>query len=80
MKTGKSMPAANDRHSATRVQNDSQLRDIEELVAKIGERRPEPVHRPSRAALRCNAGQAKSSRAAQRGLPCQCRTGSGYRC
>jgi hypothetical protein len=35
MKTGKSMPAANDRHSATRVQNDSQLRDIEELVAKL---------------------------------------------
>lgn len=35
MKTGNSMPAANDRHSDARLRNDSQLRDIEELVAKL---------------------------------------------
>jgi hypothetical protein len=35
MKTGNSMPAANDRHSDARVRDDSQLRDIEELVAKL---------------------------------------------
>ncbi|HWG00600.1 MAG TPA: hypothetical protein VG164_01970 [Trebonia sp.] len=35
MKTGNSMPAANDRHFDARVRNDSQLRDIEDLVAKL---------------------------------------------
>ena len=34
MKTGNSVPAANDRHGV-RVRDDSQLRDIEELVAKL---------------------------------------------
>jgi hypothetical protein len=34
MKTGNSVPAANDRHGA-RVRDDSQLRNIEELVAKL---------------------------------------------
>jgi hypothetical protein len=35
MKTGNSVPAANDRHHGVRVRDDSQLRDIEELVAKL---------------------------------------------
>jgi hypothetical protein len=35
MKTGNSMPAANDRQFDARLQNDSQLRAIEELVAKL---------------------------------------------
>jgi hypothetical protein len=34
MKTGNSVPAANDRHGV-HVRDDSQLRDIEELVAKL---------------------------------------------
>lgn len=34
MKTGNSVPAASDRHGV-RVRDDSQLRDIEELVAKL---------------------------------------------
>lgn len=34
MKTGNSVPAANDRHGA-RGRDDSQLRNIEELVAKL---------------------------------------------
>lgn len=35
MKTGNSVPAANDRIHDARVRDDSQLRDIEELVAKL---------------------------------------------
>lgn len=35
MKTGNSVPAANDRHHDARVRDDTQLRDIEELVAKL---------------------------------------------
>lgn len=34
MKTGNSVPAANDRHGV-HVRDDSQLRNIEELVAKL---------------------------------------------
>jgi hypothetical protein len=34
MKTGNSLPAANDRHGV-RFRDDSQLKDIEELVAKL---------------------------------------------
>jgi hypothetical protein len=35
MKTGNSVPAANDHQHGARVRDDSQLRDIEELVAKL---------------------------------------------
>ncbi|MGH7117899.1 MAG: hypothetical protein ACREFP_02705 [Acetobacteraceae bacterium] len=35
MKTGNSVPAADDRHHGARVRDDTQLRDIEELVAKL---------------------------------------------
>jgi hypothetical protein len=35
MKTGNSVPAANDRYDDVRARDDSQLRDIEELVAKL---------------------------------------------
>jgi hypothetical protein len=62
MKTGNSVPAANDRHGVrVRVRDDSQqqLRDIEELVAKLqvvteqlqSPVRPEPQHCPREAAL-----------------------------
>lgn len=62
MKTGNSVPAANDRHGVrVRVRDDSQqqLRDIEELVAKlqvVTEQLQSPVkaaphHSPREAAL-----------------------------
>jgi hypothetical protein len=62
MKTGNSVPAANDRHGVrVRVRDDSQrqLRDIEELVAKLQDVteqlqtpvRPAPHHGPHEAAL-----------------------------
>jgi hypothetical protein len=35
MKTGSSVPAASNRQHDARVRDDSQLRDIEELVAKL---------------------------------------------
>lgn len=35
MKTGNSVPASNDRVHDARIRDDSQLRDIEELVAKL---------------------------------------------
>lgn len=58
MKTGKSVPAAHDREGV-RVRDDSHLRDIEELVAKLQRvtrqlelpARPVPAH-PARGAVR----------------------------
>jgi hypothetical protein len=57
MKTGNSVPAANDRHGV-RVRDDSQLRDIEELVAKL-QLVTKQLSFPARSATASSQGQGR---------------------